>query len=297
MKQEVIQDFLNLPGIAGVALIDRRSRPYFCGVDQTLNSQQKEALAEGILRVVETIPDGFETFEFQFTGYQVYIYKLDHGVVLLALTRSGLVYADYLETIKDLKVILNEDLANAIATFRLTAGNATLSGKRNTGTGSGDRAGFQPTASPGSSCSPLPSTSPPSPSNTIPNPSVSLSPPPSSGLPVGDGSTTVRELITALDALSRFTTEYLGTTVIVNYWKSTRPDREWLSHFQVDRSAKFTLSGTIQPQQPLGQNEQAWVQEWVAAFVKRCSLVIRDFPSLVEQKALEQNQKRLLLGR
>ncbi len=128
MKREVIQDFLNLPGIAGVALMDGRSRPYFCGVDQTLNFQQKEALAQGILRVVETIPAGFETFEFQFTGHQVHIYKLEHGIILLVLTRTDLVYADYVKTIKNLKAVLKEDITNAIATFRLIAGNMTLSG-------------------------------------------------------------------------------------------------------------------------------------------------------------------------
>ncbi|HEY9816238.1 MAG TPA: hypothetical protein V6D20_10635, partial [Candidatus Obscuribacterales bacterium] len=86
MQREVVQDFLNLPGIEGVALVDGRSRPYFCGVDQTLNFQQKEALAQGIQQVVETTPPDFEFFEFQFTGHQVYIYKLDHGVILLVLT-------------------------------------------------------------------------------------------------------------------------------------------------------------------------------------------------------------------
>ncbi|MGA7936757.1 MAG: hypothetical protein WCA35_24590, partial [Kovacikia sp.] len=127
MKREVIQDFLNLPGIVSVALMDGRSRPYFCGVDQTLNFQQKEALAQGILRVVETIPEGFETFEFQFTGHQVHIYKLEHGIILLVLTGTNLVYGDYLKTIKDLKAVLKEDITNAIATFRLIAGNVITS--------------------------------------------------------------------------------------------------------------------------------------------------------------------------
>ena len=103
MKREVVQDFLNLPGIAGVALMDGRSRPYFCGVDQTLNFQQKEALAQGIRQVVDTTPAGFESFEFQFTGHQVYIYKLDQGIILLVLTRDGLVYRDYLQAIAKLK--------------------------------------------------------------------------------------------------------------------------------------------------------------------------------------------------
>lgn len=54
MKQEVVQNFLDLPGIMGVALMDGRSRPFFCGIDQFLNFQQKEALAQGIRQVIET---------------------------------------------------------------------------------------------------------------------------------------------------------------------------------------------------------------------------------------------------
>ena len=126
MKREVVRDFLNLPGIAGVALMDGRSRPYFCGVDQTLNFQQKEALAQGIRQVVETTPDGFESFVFQFTGHQVYIYKLQHGIILLVLTRTQLVQADYVEVVGKLKVALQEDITTAIATFRLLASDVTM---------------------------------------------------------------------------------------------------------------------------------------------------------------------------
>ena len=37
MKQEAIQNFLNLPGLGGVALLNGRSRPYFHGFRQSLN--------------------------------------------------------------------------------------------------------------------------------------------------------------------------------------------------------------------------------------------------------------------
>ena len=278
MKQEVIQDFLNLPGIAAVALMDGRARPFFCGVDETQNFQQKEALAQGILRVVETIPEGFDTFEFQFTGHQVYIYKLEHGVVLLVLTDGGLIYTDFLKTIKDLKAVLDEDITNAIATFRLTAGNITLSTTNRS-----------PTATS--------SIAPPPPSNTIDSPSASVSDQLAPDSSNGAAGFSPKDAITALNALSQFTTEYLGTHVIVNYWKTTRPEHSWLSHFEVDRSAQFSFNGAISSPQPdLTAAEQLALQEWVSAFVKRCSQVIRDFPALVEQKALEQNQKRLLLG-
>lgn len=313
MKQEVIQDFLNLPGIAGVALMDGRSRPYFCGVDQTLNFQQKEALAQGILQVVETIPEGFESFEFQFTGHQVHIYKLDRGIILLVLTRDDLIYSDYLQIIKNLKASLREDIVNAIATFRLIAGNITLSGisyRKTTPNGSRTIEARIPT-SPHNA----PLAAPPPPTSIAPSapPPMEVTIPPASPLPTVPPipaitettatttiapETTIKDLIAALNDLSKFTTQFLGTHVIVNYWKSTRPGHEWLSNFQIDRSAQlsFTSSAAQELLQPLSNEQQGWVREWIAAFIKRCSQVIRDFPHLIEQKALTAEQKALLLG-
>ncbi|MBC6420143.1 MAG: hypothetical protein GDA43_00480 [Hormoscilla sp. SP5CHS1] len=129
MSPELVEDFLNLPGIAGVALMDRRSRPYFYGVDSTLNFQQKEALAQGIRQLCETTPDSFESFEFQFAAHQVYIYKLASGMILLVLTSSDLVYSDYLPDLQRLKAALIADLSTGVATFRLLAGNISLSGQ------------------------------------------------------------------------------------------------------------------------------------------------------------------------
>ncbi|MGB3493847.1 MAG: hypothetical protein WBA57_14050, partial [Elainellaceae cyanobacterium] len=129
MKRDVVRDFLNLPGIVGIALVDGRSRPFFFGIDHALNFQQKEALAQGIQQVVETTPSSFESFEFQFNSHQVYIYKLEHGIILLVLTNEQLVYSSYTLLVSQLKHSLQDDLGNAIANFRLAAGNVTLSGQ------------------------------------------------------------------------------------------------------------------------------------------------------------------------
>jgi len=305
MKQEVIQDFLNLPGIAGVALMDRRSRPYFCGIDQTLNFQQKEALAQGILQVFETIPDEFESFKFHFSGYQVYIYKLDHGIILLVLTQENLVYADYLKTIKNLKATLREDIANAIATFRLFAGTATLPGinatRRTTATQRTTSTNLSPGGSqPATPAKPSTPATPPQPTPAIPAIPIQPTSPDNSNVAAVNTSTSVsvNEAISALNHLSKFTTQYLGTHVITNYWKSTRPTHEWLNQLQVDRSAQFSLDNATpaQLQAALTPDQQTWIQEWVAQFIKRCSQVMRDFPGLIQQKALNNEQKKLLLG-
>lgn len=290
MKQEVIQDFLNLPGIAGVALMDGRSRPYFCGVDQTLNFQQKEALAQGILQVVETIPDGFESFEFHFTDYQVHIYRLAQGIILLVLARTDLDHSVYLRTIKDLKAALQEDVANAIAVFRLIAGTNTLS---STAINSG-RAAISTTAA-----------SPPLPLNSAKRSAPTPVPPSAEDLNGGLRSAvepvqapSLKQTLEALNQLSQFSTHYLGKHVIVNYWKSTRPSYEWLECLQIDRSAYFSLvEPALHPlHRPLSADEQQWIRAWVQAYTERCAQVIREFPNFVQQRALNAQQRAILLG-
>ncbi|MGJ3247876.1 MAG: hypothetical protein ACFE0I_17580 [Elainellaceae cyanobacterium] len=336
MKREAVQDFLNLPGIVGVALVNGRSRPYFCGVDQTLNFQQKEALAQGIQQVVETTPDDFDVFEFQFSGHQVYIYKLDHGIILLALTNDQLVYSDYIQVVEKLKSGLQDDITNAIATFRLLAGNITLSKqdywKSQSEASRGlsthyDSSNHQESkfqahqthtqASPPQNVdSGLSKTSSATPFSSNRSDSASLSPVPiptqlvtllseSDELNSGsirdfscpEGHTDLKELLAALNYFSKQATQYLGITMVANYWKSSRPAIEWLNNFQVDRSAQIIVSGTspIRLTHSISPEQHEWIQAWVAAFIQRCSKVIRDFPKLVNKMDIDDRQRFLLL--
>ena len=110
----------------GVALIDGRSRPYFQGIERVLNSQQREALAQGVWQVLETIPDDFESFEFQFAGTQVYIHKLSQEQILLVLTHDNLIYPDYFDAFSRLRGAFNEDSGATMDAFQ------RLLGARNT---------------------------------------------------------------------------------------------------------------------------------------------------------------------
>jgi hypothetical protein len=320
MRREVVRNFLNLPGIAGVALIDGRSRPYFCGVDQALNFQQKEALAQGIQQIIETTPPNFQWFEFQFAGYQVYIYKLDHGVILLVLTSSQLIGQDYFEAVKQLQRELSTDSANAVATFRLLVGNITLSDQsywksrsnfalpldlaQSSSPGSQPQSAEYPlpldlaqSSSPGSQpqSAEYPSSQQPHTNSSDP---ATLTHPNSFPLSNSSGYSTqfnLHDLLIALNQLSQFTIQYLGVTVTTNYWKSTCPTEQWLKDFQVDRSAQFSFAGSVPLNTILNIEQQRWIQDWVAAFINRCSKVIRDFPIVVEQRVLDDCQKKFLL--
>ncbi|MGG6297109.1 hypothetical protein ACQ4M4_22170 [Leptolyngbya sp. AN02str] len=310
MKREVIEDFLNLPGIAGIALMDGHSRPYFYGVDQNLNFQQKEALAQGIQQVVETTPAGFNFFEFQFVNHQIYIYKLDHRIVLLVLTGGDLVISDYSLAVEELKTELQLDSANAIATFRLMAGNISLTNQNYwkqraaaavSSTGlqqprSNSKSSYIQVPSNGSTAQ-LPSNGstthspPPSAPPSVP---AATSPLPTSASPTAHKPDTLKDCLIALNEISQFASHYLGPTVVGNYWKSTRPAVEWLASISVDRTGRLVVVVNI-AEKPLSPQEIEWLQTWTAAFIKRCSFVIRDFATLTQQIPLSLHQK-LLLG-
>ncbi|HEY9641877.1 MAG TPA: hypothetical protein V6C57_15425 [Coleofasciculaceae cyanobacterium] len=271
MKREVVQDFLNLPGIMGVALMHGRFRPYFCGVDQTLNFQQKEALAQGIQQVIETTPAGFEFFEFQFNGHQIYIYKLEQGVILLVLTVDNMGYATHATIIDRLKVELQKDVNDAINTFRVVAGSTPLSEKNYWKSSNSEPV--------------LPAvlSADPEPADCLSTSLRSL-------------SISLRDLLMALNHLSRFAAQYLGATVVTNHWQAARPDVEWLKQFEIDRAAQINFIGQTNGKMMVSREQHQWIQLWVEAFIDRCSKVMRNFPKMVRQKALDAHQKLLLLS-
>ena len=124
MSREVIQDFLNLAGVVGIALTNRRMRPYFYGLDSVLD-RTKQALGQGVLQVVENLPEGFESFEFHFGSYTVFIYKLTHGLVLLVLTDKDLELVSYGRSITKIKYLIETDTYNTVAYFKLLLGSVT----------------------------------------------------------------------------------------------------------------------------------------------------------------------------
>lgn len=105
---------------------------------------------------------------------------------------------------------------------------------------------------------------------------------------------TAEELLNALNQLSKFISKYIGFKITANYLELTCPQFEWLNNFQINHSAKITFSsmGT----KPISALQHQWVKQWVAAFIKRCTQFLKDLPTLIEQKALDESQKEILLG-
>ena len=312
MKQEVIQDFLNLPGIEGLALMDGRSRPYFCGVDQGLNFQQKQALVQGIQQVIDTTPATYQFFQFQFGNHQIYVHKLDHGLILLVMTANDLQYSTYQQNLTPLTDELQSDFPSAIANFRLVAGQTNLGlsyhpSPRATG-GSSTSSNesltpLDPEPSPPSSHVSLKSSSSSSSTQQPSSPALQstaaqLPSPQEQPSETAQQAVTLDEFLHAISDLLHLSAEYLGKTMITSYWKSSRPPIEWLNHFDVNRSGQLTIAPDRQVQgtQPLTPEQQQWLREWVNAFIQKCARIIRDFPKIVLYLELDKRQKNLLFS-
>lgn len=277
--------------------MDGQSRPYFHGITQKLSFQQRLALAQGIQQVVATTPPGFNAFEFQFTGLHAHIYKLEHGITLLVLT-NRLSAAKLRNAVEQLRLELkDEQVTSAIALFRMMAGNLPIPPLPNTLSEDlpPSSVSVNPHSSGNSSLqngASIPPAQPPPPAPPPPPP-----PPFPSASPVSPSATscTLSDLLSAMNQISQFTTRYLGSKVVSNYWNITRPTAKWLSHFQIDRAAQITFTDHLPSEQSiLTPQQRAWVKTWVQAFSKRCSVVMRDFPALLNELPLEPQVKACL---
>jgi len=370
MSREVIQDFLHSVGIVGVALTNRRMRPYFFGLDAVLD-RTKQALGQGVLQVVENVPEGFESFEFHFAGHVVFIYKLTHGLVLLVLTDSDLKLADYRHSITKIKYLIETDTYNTVAHFKLLLGSVTqhslpsldwkasapnattqATGQKSTTKQSSSNPVAHPnseeiasTTSPSSANSRNQADKPPNAisstkaSTTASNINIRASStasnavrtqsntnksqtPPTSAATSSISTPTNREvannnptkvtdsptkpvsaktdpqeykldeLLSALNKLSHFTTQYLGKVVVTNYWKSSRPASSWLAEFEVDRSGQISYPKQAAIACTPEQIQQ--IQAWVSAYIKRCKQVIRNFDQMLEQDCLSDRERQIL---
>jgi hypothetical protein len=417
MRREIIQDFLNVPGIVGVALMGGTSTPYFCGFEREnqpgFSLPQQITIAQNIQQVLETIPEGFNSFEFQFDGYRAYLHKLNRGTTLLVLTLNHLARLTYTQAVRRLLIELQIDQSDPISEFRSLAPNLlpsqlpepseqpsparahlasepaqpthlprppqssplsqpqavpraeslTPTSSRLTQPANGTGSGHQPPSPPSSTQlpAPLPAPLPAQLSTQLPAPKPgaethSKPAPSSQGLasarlpslaqpatapapdliapvnqlstdvvqPHGSGSAapvgadllespedrdpladpervelaeqpaslpaSLKDVLAAINRLSQFTSQYLGTLVVSNYWKVSCPAEDWLSHFQIERSAQMTFAVQI-PSQPLPiltPSQHQCLKKWVAAFLERCSKVMRNFSKIVRQALTPQ---------
>jgi hypothetical protein len=278
IKQEVVKNFLNLPGVEGVALTQGQGQPYLYIKDQTWNWQQKQALMQKILETLATVPLESAFSEFQVMDYYVYTYLLTHDLKLLVLTHGDLVAIKFLAA-KQLKNQLQEDINQVIPIFQDLTRKLPQSEFKATEVKLDKQEVKKPLDEQLSSSKITATAATSKPLQQIKNPSVAHS------LEV---KITIEELLIVLNHLSQCSNQYLGKTLTANYWHSSRPDFEWLNKFETDHTAKITFSGLLT--EPINPLQLQWFLKWINAFIKCCSQIIQDFPNMIDQKQLDKLQ-------
>jgi hypothetical protein len=85
------------------------------------------------------------------------------------------------------------------------------------------------------------------------------------------------EYLLVFNRLSEWAHCFLGTAVIVHYWKHTRPDLAWLDEFlAVVGSGQIICRNIGQLSLSVWQEKQ--LQLWLQRFIQRCRRVIPNFP-------------------
>jgi uncharacterized protein YjbI with pentapeptide repeats len=97
--------------------------------------------------------------------------------------------------------------------------------------------------------------------------------------------TRLEEILKTFVHLGECANRYMGSKMTVKYWESTRPDFVWLQQFQVSSSGQITFSGKTT--EPLTFAQIKYSHKWVDKFIKSCSMVFQEFPTLLEPDIIE----------
>ncbi|MBE9009810.1 hypothetical protein IQ250_06290 [Pseudanabaenaceae cyanobacterium LEGE 13415] len=118
MNQEVIRDFLNVPGIVGIALLSGQSQPVFYSHDPAFSQAHPELLSQGILQVVETIPSEYETLEFRFSQNQIVLHRLSKDLIILVIKDDSRIDEKFGAAFQRLRSWIEGNQAIAIEQFQ-----------------------------------------------------------------------------------------------------------------------------------------------------------------------------------
>lgn len=249
MEKETLDSFLSIQGVMGVALLSRTGRPYFYRSFQDLDSRQQQALAQGLFQVLETMPQGFDYFDFQFAEQRVFVYPLSAEWVLLVAVNDDLVMPVYSLAVHRLRTELQRDTQKGLATFRLFTSQLETSSSAT-----------QPTTS------------------TLPSAA--------SGTRM-EMETFMRSLNRLCQITTGYLGKAVivnyWKAARQEVLQQQGSDAEWLNQFEIERSGQIRYSGTLKE---LDETHQKVLRDWVLAFFHRCEEVIHDFRNLIKSAEL-----------
>lgn len=246
MEKETLDSFLSIRGVMGVAILSRTGRPYFYRSFQDLDSRQQQALTEGLFQVLETMPQGFDYFDFQFAEQRVFVYPLSDNWVLLVAVNDDLVMPVYSLAVNRLRSDLQRDTQKGLATLRLLTSQAETTTQNTTQPSSAPAAGTR--------------------------------------MPMDTFVQSLNRLCqVTMGYLGKAVIVNYWKAARQEVLQKQGSSAELLNQFEIERSGQIRYSGTLKE---LDEADQKVLRDWVLAFFRRCEEVIHDFRNLIKSAEL-----------
>ncbi|MEN9229428.1 MAG: hypothetical protein Q6L68_00855 [Thermostichus sp. DG02_5_bins_236] len=246
MEKETLDSFLSIQGVMGVALLSRTGRPYFYRSFQDLDSRQQQALAQGLFQVLETMPQGFDYFDFQFAEQRVFVYPLSAEWVLLVAVSDNLVMPAYSLAVNRLRSDLQRDTQKGLATLRFFTSQVETTTQNMTQPSSALAAGTRMEM------------------DTFMQSLNRL-------CQITTGYLGKAVIVNYWKAARQEVLQQQGSGA------------ELLNQFEIERSGQIRYGGTLKE---LDEADQKVLRDWVLAFFRRCEEVIHDFRNLIKSAEL-----------
>ena len=91
---------------------------------------------------------------------------------------------------------------------------------------------------------------------------------------------TIEQILEIFNHLTTVSRRYLGKTMTQKYWQSSRPVFEWLDNFEMTESTEIIFNCELDT--VLSATKLQWLQAWVKTFIKNCSQIIQNYPTMLD---------------
>jgi hypothetical protein len=105
---KIVQDFLNVTGIVGFALMDGPHLDYFYHLNGRLQAQEQVLFAQNVAEVCATIPPEFWELDFQLQTHWTHLYRLDRVKVFVVWVGNAADRQQYRTVLPPLLQILRD---------------------------------------------------------------------------------------------------------------------------------------------------------------------------------------------
>ena len=256
MRQDSIQDFIEIPGVIAVALIQGRVIPYFYVNENYISYEEKIELVRLFRKEFLEDVNLQNSVEIKIKNYYAYLFHVNSSINLLVVTGQRN-YTVQLIASKLLVDISKKNTSETIEAFKILSKSGSSPPAKNTD-------GNYPSNN----------------NSTYQDQKLE------------ERLYTISEWIAALNSLSQAVSKFLGEKITANFWNMARPDREWLHHFRINASAEIEFddpfTSIVTPLQHL------FIREWTNNFINQCSQIIKDLPAHIDQKIISEVQRTMI---